>query len=101
MARSTQEKGERKLTLPTGHPAAGYVSPDLSGVEGVETLPDEEQKLHDERNDARDAEVEAVADAEHKVATEEAKAAEEAEKATEKEAASASAATSSSSSKSS
>ena len=76
MARSTQEKGERKLTLPTGHPAAGYVSPDLSGVEGVETLPDEEQKLHDERNDARDAEVEAVADAEHKVATEEAKAAE-------------------------
>ena len=100
MARSTQEKGERKLTLPAGHPAAGYVSPDLSGVEGVETLPEEEQKLHDERNDARDAEVEAVADAEHKVATEEAKAAAEAEKAAEKQTAAATT-TSSSGSKSS
>jgi len=100
MARSTQEKGERKLTLPTGHPAAGYVSPDLSGIDGVETLPEEEQKLHDERNDARDAEVEAVADAEHKVATEEAKAAADAEKAAEKQTAAATT-TSSSGSKSS
>jgi hypothetical protein len=77
MARSTQEKEERKLILPTGHPNAGYVSPDLSGIDGVETLSEEEQKAHDERNEAQQAEAEAVAEAEDKVAKEEQKRREE------------------------
>ena len=83
----TKDKEERKLTLPSGHPQAGYVSPDLSGMDGVGTLPDEEQKIHDERDDAREAEVEAVAEHEDKVAREEIKAREDAEKAAEKSAA--------------
>ena len=99
MARSTQEKEERKLSLPNGHPSAGYVSPDLSGIDGVETLPEDEQKAHDERNQAQEDEAKAVAEAEHKVATEEAKAAADAEKAAEKETAATT--TSSSGSKSS
>lgn len=67
---------EPKLTLGQGDPEAGYVSPDLSLQDGVGTLPDEEQKAHDERDKAREDEVQAVAEHEHKVATERAKEAE-------------------------
>jgi uncharacterized protein YaiL (DUF2058 family) len=74
MARSTQEKEERKLTLPTGHPQAGYVSPDLSGLDGVGDLPEDEQKAHDERNKAQEEEAAAIAESEDKVAREEEKA---------------------------
>lgn len=74
MAPSTEE---RKLTLPVGHPQAGYVSPDLSYREGAGTLPDEEQEAHDERDEAREAEVEAVAAHEDEVAKAEAAPAEE------------------------
>jgi len=65
---------EPKQSLPSGHPQAGYVSPDLSYVEGVGTLPDEEQEEHDKRNEEREAEVEAVEANEDKVAKDEAKA---------------------------
>ena len=65
---------EPKLTLPSGHPQAGYVSPDLSYSDGAGTLPAEEQEVIDERQEERDADAEAVAANEHKVATDEAKA---------------------------
>jgi hypothetical protein len=85
MARSTQQKEERKLTLPSGHAQAGYISPDLSLQDGVGVLPDAEQEWHDERDEARDAEVEAVTANEDKVAKEEVKQAEAEAKAAEKE----------------
>lgn len=75
MARSSSTE-EPKLTLPIGHPQAAYVSPDLSGTDGTGTLPDDEQKAHDERNQAQEDEVAAAADHENKVATAEAKQAE-------------------------
>lgn len=62
---------EPLLTLPTGHPQAGYVSPDLSLRDGTGTLPAEEQEWHDDRNDARQAEVDAVAAHEDSVVREE------------------------------
>lgn len=65
---------EKKLSLPVGHPEAGYVEPDLSLRDGVGTLPDDEQKAHDERDQAREDELSAIADREHEVATREAKA---------------------------
>ena len=75
--RSTKDVEEPKQTLPVGHPQAGYVSPDLSGIEGVETLHDDEQKAHDERNQAQEDEAAAVAENEDKVAKEEQKRLEE------------------------
>ena len=90
MAGKTTE--EPKQTLPSGHPQAGYVSPDLSYREGVGTLPPEEQEAHDERDEERAAEVEAVEANEDKVAKEEAKAKETEVKATEAAAAKSSAA---------
>jgi predicted nucleic acid-binding Zn ribbon protein len=63
---------EPKQSLPVGHPQAGYVSPDLSTHDGTGTLPDSEKEWHEARNDARDEEVEAVAEAEDKAAKEEA-----------------------------
>jgi hypothetical protein len=71
---------ERKLTLPVGHPQAGYVGPDLSGVDGVTTFSPEEQKLRDERQAAYEDDLKAVTDNEDKVARDEAKAAEAAAK---------------------
>ena len=70
MARSTTTE-EAKLTLPVGHPQAGYVEPDLSYHEGTGTLPDEEIEIHEERNAAREEEAQAVAENEDKVAREE------------------------------
>lgn len=69
MAPSTTKTDEPKLTLPVGHPQAGYTTADLSYHEGTGTLPDEEIEVHEERNAAREEEVEAVAENEHKVAT--------------------------------
>lgn len=62
---------EEKLTLPTGHPSAGYVEPDLSYHEGTGTIPDEEKDWHDDRNEARQADVDAVAKAEDEAARKE------------------------------
>ena len=75
--KATQE--EVKLSLPTGHAQAGYLSPDLSGHAGTGAIPDEEKSWHEDRNQAQQDEADAIADAEHKAATEEQKAAEEAE----------------------
>ena len=74
----TKESKERKLTLPTGHPQAGYVGTDPSFADGVETFPEDEQKARDEAKKAWEDEVKAVADHEHEVATKEAKEAKEA-----------------------
>ena len=74
MAGKTTE--EPKLKLPSGHPQAGYVSPDRSFRDAGGILPEEDQKAIDEANEAREAEVAAVIEAEHKVVTEEKKAAE-------------------------
>lgn len=71
MSPTSKTTEEPKATLPVGHPAAGYVSPDLSAHDGTGTIPDVEKEWHEERNDARDAEVEAVNDAEDKAAKEE------------------------------
>ena len=75
--KATQE--EPKLSLPTGHPQAGYTAPDLSGHAGTGAIPDAEKEWHVDRNQAQQDEADAIADAEHKAATEEQKAAEEAE----------------------
>jgi len=69
---------EPKLTLPTGHPEAGYVSPDLSFSDTGGPVPDAEKEWADERDSARKTEVEAVAAHEDEVAKAEAAAAEEA-----------------------
>jgi hypothetical protein len=65
-AKATKEA--KKLTLDPGDPEAGYVSPDLSLIDGIETLTEEEQDAHDERNALREEEVDAVAEHEDKVA---------------------------------
>jgi hypothetical protein len=62
---------EKKLTLPVGHPEAGYVGPDLSFTDGVGTLPKEEQDARDEQAALHEEEVQAVADHEHEIATKE------------------------------
>lgn len=69
---------EPKLTLPAGHPQAGYLSPDTSLEDGIGLRPDVEQQAVDEANKAREDEAAAITDHEHKVATEEAAAAAEA-----------------------
>lgn len=85
MPTTRKTKEEPKRTLSTGHPEAGYVSPDLSTHEGTGTLPPEEVEWHEARNDAREEEVEAVTENEDKVARDEQKEAEkEAEKAADK-----------------
>src|SRR5262245_1209384 len=81
-----ETKEEPKQSLPAGHPAAGYTAPDLSYHEGTGSIPDEEKEWHEKRNSVREEEVEAVADAEDKVAKEEAKAREEASAEAAKEA---------------
>lgn len=77
MSPSKTKDDEPKLTLPVGHPQAGYVEPDLSYHEGTGILPDEEIDFHEARNAAREADVEAVAAGEHEAATKEAEAREE------------------------
>ena len=77
MARSTKEKEEPKLTLPPGHPNAGYVEPDLSLQDGTGTLPDDLQAWHDKRDETRQESVDAVAEAEDKTARDELKRQEE------------------------
>lgn len=67
----TKDTKEQKQSLPAGHPRAGYVSPDLSTHEGTGTLPPEEVDWHEARNDAREDEIERVAEAEDKAAKEE------------------------------
>jgi hypothetical protein len=71
MSPTSKQTEEPKATLPVGHPQAGYVTADLSLQDGVGTLPDIEQAWNDERDEAREADVEAVADHEDKVAKEE------------------------------
>lgn len=63
---------EPKLTLPVGHPEAGYVAPDLSYQEAAGTLPPEEQEWNEERDEAQQADAEAVAEHEDAVAKAEA-----------------------------
>ena len=66
-------KDEPKATLPVNHPEAGYVSPDLSYHEGTGIIPDAEVEWHEDRNQAREEEIERVADGEDKAAKEEQK----------------------------
>lgn len=80
MSPSKTKDDERKLTLPVGHPQAGYVEPDLSYHEGTGILPDEELAFHEARNEAREEELETVAENEHRAATEEIEAREESTK---------------------
>jgi hypothetical protein len=70
----SKTKDEPKLRLPVGHPAAGYVEPDLSYHEGTGVLPPDELEFHEARNEAREDEVERVAEGEHEVAKREAEA---------------------------
>jgi len=66
MSPTSKTTEEPKATLPVGHPAAGYVSPDLSAHDGTGIIPDEEKAWHEQRNEAREEQLEAVADAEDK-----------------------------------
>lgn len=68
---------EPRLTLPAGHPQAGYLSPDLSFVDSPMLEDDETAEAREEANEARTAEVEAIAAHEHEVASAELKAVEE------------------------
>jgi hypothetical protein len=82
MAKAKEE--EQKLSLPVNHPKAGYLSPDLSLIDGreppnEEDVEEEKPQTREERIEAREAEAEAVAEAEHKAATEEQEAAAETE----------------------
>lgn len=66
-----RKKGEeQKLSLPIGHPQAGYVPPDLSFRDGAGEN-DEEAEALEEQVKERDKLVAAVEENEHKVATEE------------------------------
>ena len=73
---------ERKLTLPSGHPEAGYLSPDLSGTDGVTTIPPEpepeerDKRTKEERDKATADANQAVLDHEDEVARKEAAEAE-------------------------
>lgn len=77
MSPSKTKDDEPRLTLPVGHPAAGYVEPDLSYHEGTGILPPDELEFHEARNEAREDEVERVAEGEHEAAKLEAEAREE------------------------
>lgn len=57
------------LSLPAGHPQAGFVEPDLSGSSGAGLLPQEEIDAAAERDAAQQADADAVAQAEHDTAT--------------------------------
>jgi hypothetical protein len=59
---------ERKLSLPVGHPQAGYVGPDLSFRDGAGELAGDDKKAYDEQNKAREDELKAVQENENKVA---------------------------------
>ena len=67
----TKERKEPKATLPVGHPKAGYVDPDLSYHEGTGVIPDEEVEWHEARNEAREEQIDEVAEGEDKAAKEE------------------------------
>lgn len=58
---------EESLSLPINHPQAGYVSPDLSFVDGGELAPGEKEWA-EERDAAQKAEAETVAAHEDTVA---------------------------------
>ena len=60
---------EQKLTLPSGHPEAGYVTNDPSFTDGAGTLDPESQQAYDEMVAAYEEDKEAVAAHEHEVAT--------------------------------
>jgi hypothetical protein len=83
MSSKSEAKEEKKLPLPSGHPQAGYLSPDLSGTDGVTVVPEPdevvEKKLSKEERQQVVADAnQAVIDHENEVAREDAKAAEEA-----------------------
>lgn len=77
MASKEKEKKGREPNdpggLPVGHPRAGYVGPDLSYHVGTGVIPDEEVEWHEERNDAREEELEEITKAEDEAIEEEQK----------------------------
>jgi len=87
MARSTQEKEERKVALGLGDPEQAYQLPDLSFNDGF-PLSDEEQEEWDKNRDEEQASRDAAAEHEDKVGRDRAdkalKAAEAEAKKTEK-----------------
>jgi hypothetical protein len=76
--RDAQATDEDKATLPVGHPQAGYVSPDGSFSDNAGIPPDKEKEWNEQRDQAHEDEVEAVADAEDKAVKEEQEAQEKA-----------------------
>lgn len=72
----TKTDEEVLLTLPVGHPEAGYVFPDLSFTDQGGPIPPAEQAWADDRDAAQEAEAATVAAHEDEVARAEAKAAE-------------------------
>jgi predicted aminopeptidase len=69
---ATNKQEEPKLTLPAGHPQAGYLSPDLSFSDGFNgAVDDETSDAWDEMIAAREEEAQTIAENEDKVAREE------------------------------
>jgi hypothetical protein len=68
MTSTSSTTEEAKLSLPVGHPQAGYVGPDLSFRDGAGELSGEDKKAYDEQNKAREDELKAVQENENKVA---------------------------------
>lgn len=66
--KETKEREEGKQALPVGHPQAGYISPDLSERTPAGPLPPEEQEWHDARDEAQQAEKDAVEEHEDNIA---------------------------------
>jgi len=83
-SRSTPTAAEEpKLSLPVGHPQAGYVGPDLSFRDGAGQMTDEQQEAFDDMVAQHEDDVATVTENEHKVAKAELEASETAiEKAT-------------------
>jgi len=61
---------ETKQSLPPGDPQAGNTTHDTAPVFQTGTVPDVEQEAYDEREKARQEQVDAIAEAEDKVAKE-------------------------------
>jgi len=75
----TPKAEEKKLTLPPGHPQAGYTGTDPSAADdGVGTLAPELQDWKDKQQEAYEEQRDAIAENEDKVAKDEQAAAEKA-----------------------
>lgn len=82
----TTDEDEAKTSLPPGHPQAGYTSPELSEPVGIGKVAPADQEWADKQKEAREEEVETIADHEDEVAKQEVKDREEEQERQQKQA---------------